>query len=234
MVRGPVGRSSTLRGEAAPSPERSPAARRSTNSGLAAAARPRPVRAAGRAVGARGTVAVGRHRVDEGQRGDLAVEREGGDRRAAGRPAHEVDGARRPRVPRAAPACRRPSRAGRGWRRSAAAPSRRSSACRARSGDSGPVRPRTGARRSGPSRGCRAAARWGCRRRGRTRGSGCAGGWSGSCSRSSGDHRSSCSPIPTASRAGAPGRTRTGSSAPPSQASRRAASPATSTQVMPP
>ena len=58
-----------------------------------AAARPRPVRAAGRAVGVRGTVAVGRDRVDEGQRGDLAVEREGGDRRSAGRPAREVDGA---------------------------------------------------------------------------------------------------------------------------------------------
>ena len=95
---------------------------------------------------------------------------------AAGRPAGDVDRALDAERAEQRVACRRPSRAGRGWRPSACARCRRSRACRGRSGGSGRARPAAGARRSGRSRGCRAAARRGSRPRARTRSGACAGG----------------------------------------------------------
>ena len=123
---------------------RSPAASRCSEVRVAgAAARAGEVREAGRAVGQRAAVAVGRDRVDEGQRDDRAVDRIERDRRAARRPADQVRAAARCRARAPARARRRPSRAGRGSPRSAAARCRRTRACRAPAGGSAPARRRS-------------------------------------------------------------------------------------------
>ena len=77
-----------------------------------AAARAREVGEAGRAVGAHAAVAVGRDRVDQGQRGDRPVERVGGDRRRRRSTSPPGAAAARSRARARARARRRPSRAG--------------------------------------------------------------------------------------------------------------------------
>ena len=128
--------------------ERSPAASRATNSWLTGAATGagevvemrRPVERSSRRsrTGSTGSMKV--------RLGDGALEREGGDRGAAGRPADEVrrggDAQRREQRER----CRRPSRAARAWRRSAPARCPRTRACPAPAGGSARARRRTGAR----------------------------------------------------------------------------------------
>ena len=80
-----------------------------------------------------GAVAVGRDGVEERQRRHRPVEREPRDRRAAGRPAHQVRRRGRRRARGGGRRCRRPSRRARGWRRAGRGRSRRSRACPGRS-----------------------------------------------------------------------------------------------------